>query len=227
MLLCIPNLLTKEQVAACRAKLETADWQDGRLTAGSVAIHVKANLQLPQTSPVAQELGDLILDALAKHPLFLSAALPNKIFPPMFNRYEGGGHYGTHVDNAIRYVPGTAVKVRTDVSTTVFFSEAEDYDGGELVIEDAFGAQEVKLSAGDAVVYPATSLHQVRPVTRGARYAAFFWTQSMVRDDTQRALLYDLDQSVQALTAELGSDHAQVRQLSWIYHNLLRQWAET
>lgn len=226
MLLCIPNLLSKEQVAHCRAQLEAAAWVDGKTTAGSIARTVKDNQQLPQDSPVAQALGDLILEALAQNPSFIAAALPNKIFPPMFNRYTGGGTYGVHVDNAIRYVPNTTVKVRTDVSTTVFFSEAEEYAGGELVIEDTYGAQEVKLGAGDAIVYPATSLHQVRPVTQGTRFAAFFWTQSMVRDDGQRALLYDLDQSVQTLTVELGETHPQIARLSWIYHNLIRQWAE-
>ncbi|EIJ33584.1 Fe2+-dependent dioxygenase [Thiothrix nivea] len=226
MLICIPNVLSKEQIAHCRAQLDAAEWVDGKTTAGGQAATAKHNLQLAQNSALAEEIGGLILDALAKSPQFISAALPLKIFPPMFNRYEGGGNYGIHVDNAIRYVPGTTVKVRTDVSTTVFFSEPEEYDGGELVIEDNYGAQEVKLAAGDMVVYPSTSLHQVRPVTRGARIASFLWTQSMVRDDGQRTLLYDLDQSIQELSLELGAGHPQTVRLAGIYHNLLRRWAD-
>ncbi len=227
MLLCIPNVLTKQQVVHCRAQLDAAEWVDGKVTAGQQAATAKNNLQLAQTSPLAQQLGDVILDALVNNAQFISAALPLKIYPPMFNRYEGGGNFGVHVDNAIRYVPGTIVRVRTDVSATLFFAEPEEYEGGELVIEDNFGAQEVKLAAGDMVLYPSTSLHQVRPVTRGARIASFFWMQSMIRDDGQRTLLYDLDQSIQELTLELGVGHPQTVKLTGIYHNLVRRWADT
>lgn len=227
MLLCIPNILTKEQVAQCRAKLDAAEWVNGKVTAGEQAATIKNNLQLPQQSALAQELGDFILDALAKTPQFISAALPSKIFPPMFNRYEDCGNFGIHVDNAIRYVPGTIVKIRTDISATLFLAEPEEYEGGELVIEDNFGAQEVKLAAGDMVLYPSTSLHQVRPVTRGTRIASFFWMQSMIRDDGQRTLLYDLDQSIQELSMELGVGHPQTVKLAGIYHNLVRRWADT
>lgn len=227
MLLCIPNVLTKQQVVQYRAQLDAAEWVDGKVTAGQQAATAKHNLQLEQTSPLAQQLGDAILDALANNAQFISAALPLKIFPPMFNRYQGGGNFGIHVDNAIRYVPKTIVRVRTDVSATLFFAEPEEYDGGELVIEDNFGAQEVKLAAGDMVLYPSTSLHQVRPVTRGARIASFLWMQSMVRDDGQRTLLYDLDQSIQELTLELGVGHPQTIKLAGIYHNLVRRWADT
>lgn len=227
MLLCIPNVLTKQQVAQCRAQLEAAEWVNGKVTAGQQAATAKNNLQLAQTSPLAQELGDFILDALANNSQFISAALPLKIYPPLFNRYAGGGNFGVHVDNSIRYVPGTIVRVRTDVSATLFLAEPEEYEGGELVIEDNFGAQEVKLAAGDMVLYPATSLHQVLPVTSGARIASFFWMQSMIRDDGQRTLLYDLDQSIQELTLELGVGHPQTVKLAGIYHNLVRRWADT
>lgn len=227
MLLCIPNVLSKQQVAQCRAQLDAAEWVDGKVTAGQQAATAKNNLQLAQTSPLAQQLGNVILDALAQNSQFVSAALPLKIYPPMFNCYTGGGNFGIHVDNAIRYVPGTIVRVRTDVSATLFLAEPEDYDGGELVIEDNFGAQEVKLAAGDMVLYPSTSLHQVRPVTRGARLASFIWMQSMIRDDGQRTLLYDLDQSIQELTLELGVGHPQTVKLAGIYHNLVRRWADT
>lgn len=227
MLVCIPNVLSKQQVAYCRDRMATAEWVDGKVTAGQQSATVKYNLQLPEGSAVAREIGDLILDALANTPAFISAALPLKIFPPLFNRYENGGHFGIHVDNAIRHVPGTVVRVRTDLSATLFFAEPDEYDGGELIIEDTYGAQAVKLAAGDMVLYPSTSLHRVKPVTRGARICSFFWLQSMVRDDGQRTLLYDLDQSIQDLANEQGIEHANVVRLSGIYHNLIRCWADT
>ena len=180
MMLRIPALLTPEEVLECRQAMEAADWQDGRLTAGSLAIKVKSNLQLPVDSPLAARMGHLILDKLGQNPLYLSAALPLRVLPPRFNRYEGGGTYGNHIDNALFVIPGTAIKVRTDVSTTVFFSNPDEYEGGELIVEDTYGHQSVKLAAGDAIVYPGTSLHRVHPVNRGTRYAAFLWTESLV-----------------------------------------------
>jgi PKHD-type hydroxylase len=227
MLVCIPEVLTKQEVASFRARMDAAKWVDGRVTAGAQSALAKHNRQLPQDSAEARELGDAVLDALSRNALFLSAALPLKIFPPLFSRYEGGEAFGAHVDNSIRAVPGAPVRVRTDLAATLFLSEPEDYDGGELAIETAYGAQEVKLAAGGLVLYPADSLHRVNPVTRGARVASFFWLQSMVRDGAQRALLYDLDRSIQALAASLGLDHPEVLRLSGIYHNLVRRWADT
>ncbi|MDH1290856.1 Fe2+-dependent dioxygenase [Comamonas terrigena] len=225
MLLRIPALLSAEDVRQCRQALEQADWQDGRTTAGFLAAQVKNNLQLPLDSATGKTLGSLILDRLGHHPLYLSAALPSKVLPPRFNRYEGGGTYGNHIDNALFTIPGTAIKVRSDVSTTVFFSEPEEYEGGELVVEDTFGQQTVKLAAGDAIVYPGTSLHRVNPVTRGTRYASFFWTQSLIKSAEQRRLLFDLDQSIQQLSSELPA-HPRLSTLSGTYHNLLRMWSE-
>ncbi|ANY61335.1 Fe2+-dependent dioxygenase [Comamonas aquatica] len=225
MMLRIPSLLTPDEVRDCRQALEQATWQDGRTTAGSLAVKVKSNLQLPIDSPIAAQLGHLILDRLGRNPLFLSAALPLRVLPPRFNRYEGGGTYGNHIDNALFVIPGTAIKVRTDVSTTVFFSDPEEYEGGELIVEDTYGHQSVKLAAGDAIVYPGTSLHRVNPVTRGTRYASFFWTQSLVKSDEQRRLLFDLDQSIQQLSLD-HPDHAKLSALSGTYHNLLRMWSE-
>lgn len=225
MMLRIPSLLTPDEVRDCRQALEQATWQDGRTTAGSLAVKVKSNLQLPIDSPIAAQLGHLILNRLGRNPLFLSAALPLRVLPPRFNRYEGGGTYGNHIDNALFVIPGTAIKVRTDVSTTVFFSDPEEYEGGELIVEDTYGHQSVKLAAGDAIVYPGTSLHRVNPVTRGTRYASFFWTQSLVKSDEQRRLLFDLDQSIQQLSLDYP-DHAKLSALSGTYHNLLRMWSE-
>ncbi len=225
MLLRIPALLTSEEVRQCRQALEAATWQDGRATAGHVAARVKSNLQLPLDSPVSEQIGNLLLERLGRNPLFMSAALPLKVLPPRFNRYEGGGTYGNHIDNAFFTIPGTAIKVRTDVSTTVFFSDPDEYDGGELTVEDTFGNQSVKLSAGDAIIYPGTSLHRVNPVTRGVRYASFFWTQSLIKSDEQRRLLFDLDQSIQKLTAD-DPNNATISALSGTYHNLLRMWSE-
>ncbi|MDO8423277.1 MAG: Fe2+-dependent dioxygenase [Parvibaculum sp.] len=227
MLITIPELLSKSEVAAFRAELDKAQWIDGKATAGEQSGAVKRNQQIAEGSPLANKLGDMVLDALARKETFVSASLPLKIFPPLFNRYQGGEHFGTHVDNAIRIVPGTPVRVRTDLSMTIFLSEPEEYDGGVLVIEDNYGTQEVKLPAGDIVLYPSTSLHHVTPVTRGARVASFFWLQSMVRDDGERTLLFDLDSSIRALASEYGTNDPEVVRLSGIYHNLLRRWADT
>lgn len=226
MLLQIPDVLTAEQVAQCRNALEAADWADGRITAGYQSALAKRNEQLPEDSPVAQQLGDAILGALQRSPMFLSAALPLKVFPPLFNRYAGGHSFGSHVDNAIRPIRGTPHKVRTDLSATLFLSEPGEYEGGELVVEDTFGTHDVKLAAGHLVLYPASSLHLVRPVTRGTRVASFFWVQSMVRDDGQRTVLYDLDRAVQQVHRDLPDSAAAV-QLTGVYHNLLRRWADT
>lgn len=226
MLLQIPKVLSPEQVAHCRQALDAADWADGRITAGYQSAQAKHNQQLPEDSPVAQRLGELVLAALQQSPLFISAALPLKVFPPLFNRYAGGHAFGSHVDNAIRPVRGTPHRVRTDLSATLFLSGPDEYDGGELVVEDTFGTHAVKLPAGDMILYPASSLHLVRPVTRGARVASFFWIQSMVRDDGQRTLLYDLDRAVQQVHRDLPDSQAALG-LTGVYHNLLRRWADT
>ncbi|MYM73540.1 Fe2+-dependent dioxygenase [Duganella sp. FT109W] len=225
MMLHIPGVLTREQVAAMRAQLDASDWIDGRATVGEQGAKVKQNRQLPETSPLALELGQTILAALARQPLYFSAALPLRTIPPLFNRYAGGEHYGAHVDGAMRRIPGSGDWVRTDVSTTVFLCDPDEYDGGELIVTDAYGEHEVKLPAGDAIVYPSTSIHRVEPVTRGARVCSFFWTQSMVRDDMRRSLLLELDQNIQSLRARLG-DCPELVGLTGHYHNLLRQWSE-
>ena len=225
MLLQIPDVLDASQVAQCLQVLATADWTDGRATAGYQSAQAKDNAQLPEDSPVARQLGDVILAALQRSPLFMSAALPLKVFPPLFNRYAGGQSFGSHVDNAIRTIRGTPHRVRTDLSATLFLSDPGDYDGGELVIEDTYGTHAVKLPAGHMVLYPASSLHLVRPVTRGARVASFFWIQSMVRDDGKRTLLYDLDRAVQEVHRDLPQSAAAVG-LTGVYHNLLRRWAD-
>lgn len=226
MLICIPDVLSKAHVGAMRELIDAAEWVDGRVTAGTQSSTVKRNAQLPEESAAARKAGDAILDALAGNALFLSAALPLKIFPPLFNRYQGGDAFGAHVDNAIRPVRGTPVRIRTDLSCTLFLSEPDEYDGGELTVELPFGAQEVKLGAGSMVLYPSSSLHRVNPVTRGARVASFFWLQSMVRDDGERALLFDLDQSIQSLATAHGHEHREVVRLTGIYHNLMRRWAD-
>ncbi|HEY4056787.1 MAG TPA: Fe2+-dependent dioxygenase [Kofleriaceae bacterium] len=226
MLLRIPSLLTPEQVSDCRAALESAEWTDGRATAGYLSSRVKNNEQLPETHPVARRLGDIILDALDRNSLFMSAALPLKVVPPLFNRYEIGQTYGAHVDGAVRPVPGTPHRVRTDLSATLFLSAPDAYDGGELAIEDTYGARRVKLSAGDMVLYPGTSVHRVEPITRGTRLAAFFWIQSMVRDDARRTLLFEMDTALQQLGRDVP-DHEAVTSLMGSYHNLLRRWADT
>jgi len=225
MLLTIPDVLTREQVDFARQKLAVTDWIDGRVTAGHQSARSKDNMQLPEDHPVARELGDMILDALGKNSYFISAALPLKVFPPLFNSYQGGQSFGTHVDNAIRQVTGTPHRIRTDLSATLFFSSPEEYDGGELVVEDTYGVHSVKLPAGQMVLYPSTSLHHVRPVTRGARVSSFFWIQSMIRDDGERTLLFDLDVATQRISSE-QPNHPAVVQLTGIYHNLLRRWAE-
>jgi len=227
MLTVIPDVLSPQFVASCAFDLATADWSDGRITAGAQSRTVKDNAQLPAHSPVARAWSDKILDALGAAPLFVSAALPHRTFPPLFNRYAGGQSFGTHVDNAIRPVPGTAIKLRTDLSATLFLCDPESYDGGELLIEGAFGAQAVKLPAGHLVLYPASSLHRVTPVTRGVRLASFFWVQSMVRDDAARAMLFDLDTTIRAIGAEQGIDSEHAVRLTGLYHNLVRRWAES
>ncbi len=225
MLLEIPELLNEQQTAACRRLLEASDWIDGSVTAGHQSRLAKHNLQLSEDDPSAIEMGELIVLALQGSPLFVSAALPLKVFPPLFNRYDGGRNFGTHVDNAIRRSRVSGDQIRTDLSATLFFSDPEEYDGGELVIEDVFGVQRVKLSAGSMILYPASSLHHVTPVTRGTRLASFFWIQSMIRDDGCRTTLYDLDNAIQRLAAD-SPDHPSVIQLTGVYHNLLRRWAE-
>lgn len=225
MLIRIPQLLTAAEVAHCRAVLEAAEWTDGRATAGEQSARAKFNLQVPETAPQARELGEIVLRALGRNAEFTAAALPLRVYPPMFNRYDAGMTFRAHVDNAIRHVPGGG-RLRTDVSSTLFLTPPGDYDGGELVIEDSYGTQSVKLDAGDLVLYPATSLHSVTPVTRGSRWSSFFWTQSMVKDDGQRSLLYGLDQGIRRIRADLPDDHAGVLTLTAAYHNLLRQWVE-
>jgi PKHD-type hydroxylase len=223
MIVQIPAVLTPDQLQAARHALDRAPWVDGLATAGHQGAQVKRNRQLAEGSPLARELGGIVLAALERHPLFISAALPAEVYPPMFNRYEGGETFGAHVDNAVRLVPGSGRKLRTDISATLFLSEPDSYDGGELLIEDTYGAHSVKLAAGDLVLYPSTSLHRVEPVTRGARLASFFWVQSMVADEGERSLLFDLDTAIQRL-AQTGADEAARLQLTGCYHNLLRRW---
>jgi PKHD-type hydroxylase len=225
MLLAVPDVLTKAQVAEARGVLERADWVDGRVTAGHQSARSKDNQQLAEGSEEARRLGDWIVAALQQSPLFVSAALPLRVFPPLFNRYSGGQSFGTHVDNAVRQVPGTPHRLRTDLSATLFLAEPEEYDGGELVVEDTYGVHAVKLPAGHLLLYPATSLHHVKPVTRGARLASFFWIQSMVKDDGERTLLFDLDNAARRLSVD-HPDHPSAVQLTGVYHNLLRRWAD-
>lgn len=223
MLLQIPDLLSPAQVAEAREALNAAEWVDGRITAGHQSARAKDNQQLRENDPSALRLGEVILEALGSNALFISTALPSRVFPPLFNRYQGGQSFGTHVDNAIRQVTGTGHRIRTDLSATLFFSNPDEYDGGELVIEDTYGTQSVKLQAGHMILYPSTSLHRVRPVTRGARVSSFFWIQSMLRDDAERTLLFDLDSAIQRINMP---DHPATVQLTGVYHNLLRRWAE-
>ena len=225
MLLQVPDVLTAPQVQNCRKVLEAAAWVDGRVTAGHQSARAKDNLQLPEELDEAKQLGDVILGALERNPLFMSAALPLKVFPPLFNRYQDGQSFGNHVDNAIRQVTGTPYRVRTDLSATLFFSNPDEYDGGELVVEDTYGVHAVKLPAGHLILYPASSVHHVRPVTRGVRLASFFWIQSMVREDGERALLFDLDVAIQRLMEDVP-EHRSVVELTSLYHNLLRRWAD-
>ncbi len=225
MLLQVPDVLSAEQVRAARAALESAEWVDGAVTAGFQSTRVKHNEQLPQGSPVARRIAETILDALDDNALFMSAALPSKVFPPLFNRYECGRSFGSHVDNAIRQVPGGALRLRTDISATLFLADPGEYDGGELIVDDTYGPHIVKLPAGHMVLYPATSLHRVTPVTRGARLASFFWVQSLVRDDAKRSLLFDMDMAILRLRGQVGDDSSVVA-LTGVYHNLLRRWAD-
>jgi PKHD-type hydroxylase len=225
MLLEIPDLLTPAQVTRFRQTLDRAKWVDGRVTAGHQSVRVKNNRQLPEGDSSARKMGQEIVGALERNPLFISAALPLRIFPPLFNRYEAGESFGNHIDNAIRQVPGSPEPVRTDLAATLFLTQPDSCDGGELVVEDVYGVHMVKLPAGHMVLYPASSLHHVRPVTRGARLASFFWIQSMVRDDGQRTLLFDLDFAIQRMTRDVP-DHTALVQLTGVYHNLLRRWAE-
>jgi len=226
MLVVIPEVLSKAEVARCRALIDAAAWVDGNETSGHQSALAKKNEQLPEGSPEARQVGDAILDALGRKPLFIAAALPLKVFPPLFNRYAGGQTFDTHVDNAIRQLRGTDFRVRSDLSATLFLSEPDDYDGGELTVEGRFGDQSVKLPAGDLVLYSASSLHHVTPVTRGARVASFFWIQSMVRDDAEREILLSLDTSIQALASTHGQSDANVIALTGVYHNLVRRWSD-
>lgn len=228
MMLAIPDLLDKEGVARVRAIVDSGEWQDGNATSGHQSALAKRNQQLPEDCAAAKEAGRLVLEALGRSPLFIAAALPLKIFPPLFNRYQGGEAFGTHIDNAVRIHRASEFRVRTDLSATLFLEDPDAYDGGELVVEDSgAGAQAVKLPAGDLLLYPASSLHRVEPVTRGARVAGFFWVQSMVRDDSARTILFDLDRSIQAVAGERGQADPEVIRLTGVYHNLLRRWADS
>jgi PKHD-type hydroxylase len=229
MLFNIPDVLNAQQLVQARQILEQAEWVDGKATAGVQAAKSKDNMQIPEGHPAGRQLGEMILQALGKSPFFMAAALPLHVYPPMFNRYSGGQQFGTHVDNAVRQVPGSGHKIRTDISATLFFAAPEEYDGGDLMIEDTYGVKAVKLPAGHLVLYPSTSLHHVRPVTRGVRVCSFFWIQSMIRDDMQRSILFDLDQSIQRLGRDLPDQPVAAQtavQLTGVYHNLLRQWTE-
>ncbi|MEW6125294.1 MAG: Fe2+-dependent dioxygenase [Pseudomonadota bacterium] len=225
MMLHIPNVLTPDQVARCRRMFERANWVDGRVTAGAQTSAVKRNLQIPDDDPEALECGQMIVAALHRSGLFMSAVLPLRVLPPMFNRYDEGMTFGSHVDNAIRRIRTTGETMRTDVSTTLFLSDPDDYEGGELVVEDTYGTHAVKLPAGDAIIYPATSLHHVTPVTHGARISSFFWTQSLIRNDGRRGLLFDMDMAIMRLNQD-HPGHPSAVQLTGVYHNLLREWSE-
>lgn len=225
-MVCVPGILAKDDVAEFRRIMDAAEWEDGRSTAGAQSALVKRNEQLPPTGETARRLGERIIRALTASPLFMSAAIPLRIFPPLFNRYGEGHHFGLHVDNAVRGDHLTGMRIRTDLSVTLFLAEPDEYDGGELVVEDEYGSHEAKLSAGDLVLYPSTSLHMVNPVTGGLRVASFFWLQSMIRDGHARSLIYELDMSIQGLSDRLGRDDPETVRLSGIYHNLIRFWAE-
>lgn len=226
MLISIDQVLTKDEVRQFRQELDASDWNDGAATAGTLAKSVKRNQQVADGSALAVRLGQHILRRLAATPLFISAALPRTIYPPKFNRYADGGTYGAHVDSALMFLPGSNQQMRTDLSATLFLAEPEEYDGGELEVEGPFGVQAVKLGAGDMVLYPSTSLHRVTPVTRGARVASFFWIESLVPDEGERTLLFDLDQSIQQMTPLVAPDDMRLLQLTGVYHNLLRRWAK-
>jgi PKHD-type hydroxylase len=225
MIVQVPHVLTPEQIAHCREVMTRASWIDGRVTAGHQSAVVKHNRQLAENSVEARQLGDIIVAALERNPMFITAVLPLRVFPPLFNRYEGGESFGAHLDNSIRQIPGTPYRIRTDISATLFLSDPEEYDGGELVIDDVYGSHAVKLTAGDMVVYPASSLHHVVPVTRGVRLASFFWVQSMVRDEGERTLLFDLDMAINKVNQALPN-YGAVVELTNCYHNLLRRFAE-
>ena len=229
MLICVPGILSKDDVAEFRHIMDSSDWEDGRSTAGAQSAMVKRNEQLPPDSEVARKLGHRIISAMTANPRFLAAAIPQHIFPPLFNRYaaDSGHHFGIHVDNAVRGDKLTGLRIRTDLSVTLFLSEPEEYDGGELVIEDLYGSHEVKLPAGDLVLYPASSLHMVTPVTRGVRIASFFWLQSMIRDPLARSMIFDLDTTIQDLSRRMGRDDPEMVRLTGLYHNLIRYWSET
>lgn len=228
MLLHIPEVFTKDEVRTLRARLDAGPWADGNVTSGHQSATAKVNRQLPEDSVEACEVGALVLQALNANPMFVSAALPHTIFPPLFNAYEGGEHFGVHVDNAIRQRSGLGgdIRIRSDLSATLFLSEPEDYDGGELLIEEMYGAQSVKLPAGDLVLYPSKSLHRVTPVTRGQRVASFFWLQSLIRDDADRETLFRLDVAIQRVSVDKGPKDAAVLELTAVYHNLIRRWSE-
>jgi PKHD-type hydroxylase len=226
MLVCVPEVLSKAEVAKFRTAMDAAAWEDGRSTAGAQSAMVKKNEQLPPNGEIARQFGETVIKALVANPLFVSAAIPKQIFPPLFNRYGVGQHFGVHVDNAVRGDPLTGTRIRTDLSVTLFLSEPDEYDGGELIVEDYYGSHQVKLPAGHLVLYPASSLHTVTPVTRGVRVASFFWLQSMIRDDHSRSLIFDLDTAIQGLVPRLGRDDAEVVKLTGIYHNLIRCWAD-
>lgn len=226
MLLHIPEVFTKDEVAALRARLDAGPWADGNVTSGHQSATAKRNLQLPEDSDEAREIGATIVQALNANPMFVAAALPHTVYPPLFNRYEGGGEFGVHVDNAIRQKGRDGVRIRSDLSATLFLSEPDDYDGGELIVEEMYGPQSVKLPAGDMVLYPSKSLHRVTPVTRGARVSSFFWLQSLIRDDGDRETLFRLDVATQRVNLEKGPKDQAVIELTGVYHNLLRRWAE-
>lgn len=226
MLTIISDLLDGRQLSDVRALIDAAQWVDGNVTSGHQSALAKNNLQLPEDSPEARQAGQIILEALGRNPLFIAAALPLKIFPPLFNSYAGGQGFGVHVDSAVRIQAGSGFRVRSDLSMTVFLEDPDSYVGGEIIVETQFGAQQVKLPAGHAVLYPSSSLHRVNPVTSGRRVASFFWLQSMVRDDSARQTLFDLDSSIQSLATIVGQDNAEIIRLTGVYHNLLRRWAD-
>lgn len=226
MMLPIPDVLDPAMLARVRAVLDGAEWIDGNATSGAQSALAKRNHQLPEASAAAREAGGLILDALGRSPTFVAAALPLKVYPPLFNRYEGGETFGAHVDNAIRMQPGSNFRIRSDLSCTVFLADPDSYDGGELVVEEPAGERRVKLAAGSAILYPSNSVHRVEPVTRGVRLASFLWLQSMVRSGEDRAILFDLDRAIQRAGAELGQGHRASVELTGVYHNLLRRWAD-
>jgi PKHD-type hydroxylase len=226
MLICVPDVLSKTEVAQFRAAMDAAEWEDGRSTAGAQSAMVKKNEQLPPNGELSRQLGEHVIRTLTANPLFVSAAVPRHIFPPLFNRYGEGQHFGIHVDNAVRGDHLTGMRIRTDLSVTLFLSEPDEYDGGELIVEDYYGSHEVKLPAGSLVLYPATSLHTVTPITRGMRVASFFWLQSMIRDSHARSMIFDLDNAIQSLVKRLDRGDAEVVKLTGLYHNLIRYWAE-